>query len=213
MYERSVIKMLRSLTVGRVVLVLAVAGVFGMAMGASTVLLGPLVTERVLAEDLKQWSSKDKLTWDDFKGEVPEDAEFDTMSWTEFRYTWKCDEKGNFTYDVRAFFDREKSWAKDEAKKSEQLLGHEQGHFDITEYFARSFRKLLANLKDPCKNIDRTKKQIEEWAKSLYADEKGTQKTYDDETKHGTDKDKQKEWDEKIQKWLDELKDYAIKDP
>jgi len=40
------IKMLRSLTVGRVVLVLAVAGVFGLAMGASTLLLGPLVTER-----------------------------------------------------------------------------------------------------------------------------------------------------------------------
>jgi len=106
----------------------------------------------------------------------------------------------------------EESWVKSD-EKSDDLLRHEQGHFDIAEVYARKFRKKLkeegkeiCKSKDPKTEIDNRFNDIEEeWG--------ATADKYDSETKHGADRDKQKEWDEKIQKCLDELKDYAIKDP
>jgi hypothetical protein len=152
-----------------------------------------------------------KLTWEDFQGEVPEDTKgLSAESTIKIVLCWSCEE-GQFTYRVRAIFNRKESWALDNVKENphaeenQRLLRHEKGHFNLEEVYARKLRKALSELKDPCKNPpEETKKKIEELAKQLN-DEQGR---YDNETEHGTNKDKQEEWEKKIQKDLDDLKDY-----
>ncbi len=45
-----------------------------------------------------------------------------------------------------AFFDRQRSWVKNEAKL-DYVLRHEQGHFDIFEVYTRKIRKALSEKK------------------------------------------------------------------
>jgi hypothetical protein len=150
-----------------------------------------------------EWSKKN-LKWDDFKGTPPDPLPVDGGITLKAEITvaiatsWECDERGKLTFEVKAVMEPDSSWATAEAKKDQQLLKHEQGHFDIAEILARKLRKALAELPEPC-DPDKVKELIDK----TEADHKAEQKKYDDETKHGTDKDKQKAWDKSI---ADQLK-------
>lgn len=85
------------------------------------------------------WSKEVKLTWDDFRGDVKNlPSKAVAISYIKIDYA------PVFTgyADVRVSFDRKQS-AKNSRLIDDDLLSHEQYHFNIGELFARKFRKTI----------------------------------------------------------------------
>jgi hypothetical protein len=151
-------------------------------------------------EDEITWSDTRPLTWDDFTGTPDPDSPRDAVTTSGVVGTFKCDTTG-FSFDVKAVFSKSQSWV-EAGKQTAALLAHEQGHFDISEVFARKARKELSELKDPCKdNGDRAQAILDRIAK----EENAEQDKYDKATDHGTDPKKQQQWQDKIKKDLEKL--------
>jgi hypothetical protein len=149
------------------------------------------------------WSKKN-LKWDDFKGAAPNPLPVDggvTLQ-AEISFaiatSWKCEEDGSLTFEVKAVMEPDNSWATAAGKKDQQLLKHEQGHFDLSEVFARKLRKALSDLPEPC-----DEEAVQAVIDKNDVDHQAEQKKYDDETKHGTDKKQQQAWEKSI---ADQLK-------
>lgn len=174
------------------------------------------------------WSKDRKLTWDDFQGPVPSpapalDAESSVGVHSSWKTSHKCQNAGGgkrkctvtiTEVSAQAEFDQSQSWVKPD-KKSDDLLHHEQGHFDISEIFAKKKQEQMNKFvgQSETATADTDEKAIEEAEKkiekklmkicdAINKEEDAMQKAYDTQTKHGTDADQQKKWDEKIQKLL-----------
>ena len=155
------------------------------------------------------WEQHPALNWSDFKGRAPRTmGEPSAMTDTGFRVQLECRD-GALDIRVAAEFYLSSSWVKT-ARKSAELLRHEQGHFDITELYARKMRKAIREAKIGCED-DRTaeaagKKLFEqldrEWEKE--------EKRYDAETKDGIDLVKQKESSGRTATELEELSRYRL---
>lgn len=149
------------------------------------------------------WNSKRKLTWKDFKAAVPavtRGASASTATQLHFSYSVRA---GNITYDLNSFFNPEKSWVKD---KTDLILGHEQGHFDIAEIYIRKLYKALQEYTFDKKTY---KKDLQDIYRQVAKDKDVFQNEYDAETNHSINVAKQKEWEEKIKGILKELEPYA----
>ena len=86
-------------------------------------------------------------------------------------------------------------------------MAHEQLHFDITELYARIFRKQLT---ENIKSV-RDLSKIKGMGKQILSDWDKEEDLYDRETEHSINEAKQKEWILNIRQRLDELKDFASK--
>lgn len=149
-----------------------------------------------------EWNKNRKLTWNDFKGEIPKIKNGAAISgtgvFTNFSYSNR-----KINIKIIAVFDCNKSWTNTD---NNEALIHEQGHFDIAEIYARKLRMELSI-------IGRTKKeghimQINKYINDKEQQRKDYNKLYDKETKHSINKEKQKEWNERIAKELEELEEY-----
>lgn len=83
------------------------------------------------------------------------------------------------------------SWIKEGAKGNEDVLRHEQLHFDITELHARKLRQRLENLVISSMKIE---KLARSYSHEINSDLFHMQEKYDWDTNHGTDKAKQVWW-------------------
>lgn len=155
------------------------------------------------------WEQYPALAWPDFKARAPRSTgEPSAMTDTGFRVQLECRE-GALDIRIAAEFYTSSSWVK-AARKSAELLRHEQGHFDITELYARRMRKAIREAKIGCEDdrvAEAAGKTIfdqfdREWEKE--------QKRYDAETKDGIDLGKQKESSAWIAKELEELSRYRL---
>lgn len=88
--------------------------------------------------------------------------------------------------------------------KTEELLRHEQIHFDIVELFARKLRKEYKN------NEESLVEKYELIYTYITEELDNYQSLYDFETNHSKNIVKQKEWEEKIKKELIEYEDYSV---
>ncbi len=79
------------------------------------------------------------------------------------------------------------------------ILKHEQGHFDITEIFARKLHASIGNLKPSKKTIE---KNVSQLAEKIIQQKNDFQKKYDAETNFGMNKEAQKIWEKIIEKEL-----------
>ena len=187
---------------------------FGMGVaGAQPVggVAGPVVLSSVVV-----WSPDRKLKWSDFQGDPPEDPQTESAEvWTGLKYgcttaipvqsgpkKWRTKVQ---TTSVQSEMTQTKSWVvpKD---KSDDLLNHEQRHFDLTEVYRRKFEaalKELVGVGDTSKGAtEDLYRKIDELYEEIEQERQRQQKRYDDETKHGTDDAKQKEWNDRIDRWL-----------
>ncbi len=151
------------------------------------------------------WTVNRSLKWADFQG-TPIDYASEvamTASSVEFSYYTKGNQ---IDWVVTAKYFPKLSWSKKKLQ-SDYILKHEQLHFDITELYARLFRKRLAENVHSAKDIVKlkviSKDIMKEWANE--------ENDYDRETKHSTDVKQQTAWNLSIQQRLDELKDFASK--
>jgi len=118
-----------------------------------------------------------------------------------FSFNTKNGEKGLFV-SIKVLFDCDKSWVKN---KSDQLLKHEQLHFDISELYARKLRKLLSK-----KKLHKSKysKEVEEIKEIIWKALDKEQSQFDLKTSFSRDTTAQAAWRKKITLELSRLDKY-----
>jgi hypothetical protein len=96
-------------------------------------------------EDTIRWAKDYKLDYSDFQGppqiNKASGAAYDTfaISTCSIKYHIKID-SGKKKIDAQAIFLKSQSWM---ISKNASVLKHEQGHFDITEIYAKRFQKVV----------------------------------------------------------------------
>jgi hypothetical protein len=153
-------------------------------------------------DELIDWSLSRRLTWNDYKGkpEPESGAAATTTSYLGIEYDFK---NNTVTYKIVCRFSKNKSWG---LYKTDHILGHEQGHFDISEIFARKLNKETGEYKF---NKTTYQRDLQKIYNNIMDEKEKFQTRYDNETDFSRDKEKQAEWLKKIKMMLDNLKDYS----
>jgi predicted secreted Zn-dependent protease len=152
-------------------------------------------------KDLIEWRGSKRLTWTDFQGKVPANAANAALTNTAINVEFGFTKKG-MTYSIKCLFDKKKSWVR---IKNDLVLGHEQGHFDIAELYARKLNKALSDYKFNSRTVNDDVNRIYE---NMMKQHHAHQSEYDQATDFSRKIDKQIEWLGKIDKELKELEQY-----
>ena len=155
-----------------------------------------------------QWCEQDKLEWQDFDGQPSDFSPFSAVSATYIEESHGCSEAGEFHFSVKAVFVKDKSWSVD--KVCNDLLQHEQVHFDLTEYYARKMRFKFESLKNPC---SLPTEDILEMVNEVYEDMETAHRVYDEFTVHGLNKENQKLWNKYVAESLMDLNHFKVVHP
>ncbi len=152
-------------------------------------------------EELLEWSSERKLSWSDYKGKPNplSDAAASTTTYLSIEYNISS---SSFGYKIKSRFSKNWSWG---LHKSDYILSHEQGHFDIAEIFARKLHKKMSEYSFNKRTYQQDLKKIYE---EVTDEKEQMQNDYDRETRHSINKEKQAEWLKKIERMLEDLKAY-----
>jgi len=155
-----------------------------------------------LNEELLSWNAKRKLKWSDYKAAPDPDSDAAASTTTYLRVEYKISDN-NFGYTIKSWFSKTRSWG---LHKSDYILSHEQGHFDIAEIFAR---KLNSKLKSYQFNQRSYQKDLGKIYDNILEEKSAMQNNYDRETRHSINKEKQAEWLKKIEELLKEYELFA----
>ena len=153
-------------------------------------------------EELIYWNSNYKLSWEDYKGKADPNSDAAASTATYLGIDYNLGREG-LTYKITCSFSKAKSWGR---HKTGHILSHEQGHFDITEIFARKLNKKMKEYKFDRNSFKTDLRKI--YQEAMNEKEK-MQNDYDNETNHSINTEKQAEWLTKIQKMLEEYKDFG----
>jgi hypothetical protein len=172
--------------------------------------LGRAVTSSVFSDssakaesaEMIPWQTDKRLAWDDFlcQPRIGTDAVASTSTSLGIAYQL---EDGELKYHITCYFNKEKSWG---LMKTDYILAHEQGHFDITEIFARRLNEALQNYQFNRKTF---KKDIGQIYQSIVSQKEEYQKTYDAETDHSRSRKIQYDWLERIETLLAETQPFS----
>lgn len=153
-------------------------------------------------EELLDWDANRRLTWADYKARPDQDSDAAASTASVLAVSYNISSAG-FTYKIECRFSKTRSWG---LHKTDYILSHEQGHFDIAEIFARKLHKKLSeyqfNKKTYQKDLDKIYEEIVQGKDKMQND-------YDRETNHSINKEKQAEWLQKIRQELDVYKNFA----
>jgi predicted secreted Zn-dependent protease len=153
-------------------------------------------------EELLEWNADRQLGWSDYKSKPnPEsDAAASTTTYLSVEYNITST---RFSYKIKSYFSKTRSWG---LHKTDYILSHEQGHFDIAEVFARKLHKKLSEYKFNKKTYQKDLQKIYE---EVTKEKSDTQNEYDRQTNHSINKEKQAEWLKKIEEMLEEYAAYS----
>ncbi|MFY8186844.1 MAG: hypothetical protein ACOVLC_02680 [Flavobacterium sp.] len=166
------------------------------------------------------WNKQRKINWDDFKSETKSDVltyqealAYISLSIKFYPKEISCETLANVK--IVAVMNKMKSWVGVKTEDKDGGLNHEQTHFNIAELYARKIRKEISDyLIDNKCNMQ----NVAEIYHKLSREHLKVQYLYDKEVRMCDDEsvilcfnlEKQKEWDFKIAKELEELKDYEL---
>ncbi len=158
----------------------------------------------LIQEDVITWNKDRKLNWNDYRGKPQKRFAAASTVYSLGRVVYE--EKGEVKAKIEAFFYCKDSWKKDEWINDE-VLAHEQKHFDIVELFARRFRKQISGMtfsgqKDAAE-------KVESVYNILSKEMDNYQNKYDDESDGSMNGDGQRKWNKKISDEMDNLNEYA----
>lgn len=161
-----------------------------------------IVQAQASNEELIEWDANKKLTWADYKGNIDRnsDAAASTTTYLAIEYNIK---NSSFRYTIQSRFSKTRSWG---LHKTDYILSHEQGHFDLAEVFARKLHMKMSAYQFNAKTFEKDLKKIYQ---DVLDEKEETQNNYDKETRHSINKEKQAEWLKKIEKLLAEYEKYA----
>lgn len=150
------------------------------------------------------WQENKPLTKQHFKGPIDTKSKF--MSNTNTTITIRIVKQKGVTAEVTNYFDPAKSWIKPNA--TNEILLHEQLHFDITEIYARELRKQIKILQRSTADMDVLNMEIKSAFKQYARLMEKEQNRYDNETNHSIIVDMQKKWTDSVAIRLNNLKEY-----
>ena len=158
----------------------------------------------VAAQDTEsiEWSPEKRLTWRDYLAKPSASSEAAAITSTAIGIEYHV-RNNKFGYSITCRFSKTKSWGK---YKTEYILEHEQGHFDITEIYAR---KLAMELKKYKFNPKNYQEDVNTIYKRLMIEKEEYQDEYDKETDFSRNKERQSEWLAKIREELDATEKFA----
>lgn len=148
-------------------------------------------------DSLIQWSDSLKLSWDDYLKNpalATSHVNHDAVTCTYIGYFNWVRYTDSLNFDFICYFDRNASWTK---KKTETLLAHEQGHFDIAEIYVRMVRRDLSEY-NPIHYNDAVRR-YNYVSDSIFKIKAKTQNLYDLETDYSRNIVNQTRW----QDWID----------
>lgn len=154
------------------------------------------------AKEVIPWESDKRLIWDDFLCEPKTGTDAVASTSTSLGIAYQLN-SGELKYHITCYFNKEKSWG---LMKTDYILAHEQGHFDITEIFARRLNAALQNYQFNKRSF---KKDISRIYQAIVSQKEEYQKTYDAETDHSRNRKVQYDWFEKIDSLLTETAPFA----
>ena len=152
--------------------------------------------------DSLEWSPSRKLTWADFRAEPVRNSETVASTNTSLGVDFHL-RNNKLEFTIHCLFTKSKSWG---MVKTDYVLQHEQGHFDIAEVFAR---KLFKQLGEYQFNSRSYKADLDKIYNNIVKEKTAMQDQYDRETDHSRIREKQLEWLKKIDDMLEAYKDYA----
>jgi hypothetical protein len=148
------------------------------------------------------WTKSTKLSWSDFKASPDTTVDFGAISHIGINYKLK---QINDTVLIKIVccFKPCLSWSK--VKNSDTLLIHEQGHFNIAEYFRRLFIKRIFEQQFDSQNMGNIISKI---YSNISSEEDLFDKQYDNETDYSKDRKQQNYWTQYNLGLLNSLKDF-----
>jgi hypothetical protein len=152
---------------------------------------------------IKEWQPGNRLTWGDFAAAPPDDARHDAETATGITQSrWTCDRGWLAVVGARAYFNRTASFVLAD-KADDELLQHEQGHFDLTELYARQLRERIRAIR--CANLEPAAMQaaVDVAVRDVDLGFMAESERYDRETEHGRDRASQQEWNQHLRERLD----------
>ena len=154
-----------------------------------------MLSHQVFSQDLTDtihWRPDYKLKWEDFRGMPEINTTYAATTYCSISYTYDISEK-KLVFDIASFFYRNLSWTRDTF--STNGLAHEQGHFDINKLFALKLEIAFRNYQLNERTADADLKRIFD---AIIIERDKFDERYDNATKYSFDKDKQREWSERI---------------
>lgn len=148
------------------------------------------------------WAARRILSWEDFQSAPQLGTEAVASTSTSLGLSYQL-RSGVLTYEITCNFSKPKSWG---SLKTDYILAHEQGHFDITEIHARKLYKALADLQF---NRHTYKEDINAIYQQIVKEKEEMQETYDQESDHSRNHKVQSEWFTKIDNMLTDTEAYA----
>ena len=147
------------------------------------------------------WQSGHRLSWDDFRGPVPNGRDIvaaETSCGIGFE-TNVITRGVPVQFRVYNTFSTSRSWVRADARTPE-VLEHEQGHFDLCELYTRKLRQRFAATEGiTANNLRMVTRAVWKEVHDAYRDR---QDQYEDETDHGLNRDAQVTWTAYLEKEL-----------
>jgi len=155
------------------------------------------------------WQKDKKLTWDDFRGAVPRNAEEQTAAATfcgiGFETNTITNNNSNLKIRVYNTFYLNNSWARPE-EMNDDVLAHEQGHFDLCELYTRKLRERMSEVKV---DVNTLKPMLRKIYEQLQEEYKNRQEAYEEETAHGINLNEQQRWKRILERELTDTEQWS----
>lgn len=142
------------------------------------------------------------ISWEDFQADPAENSWFLAQIYWGVSYNTRVKETpSGFKVEVCAYcyINKARSWVKSEY---DELLEHEQGHFNIGHLCALAFQKKVQRTKFDPKNYRQEVQRMYDENMREYCE---MERNYDKETCHMMDSDMQRRWNNDLQEKLKEL--------
>jgi Bacterial protein of unknown function (DUF922) len=162
-----------------------------------------LFSFNVQKEDSLQWSASRRLDWNDFKSSPDDNSGNAALTSSTIGFKYNYDSEKGFSYTINCLFEKNSSWGR---VKTDYILSHEQGHFDIAEIYARKLYKTVQGFRF---NPRTARKEVPAMYHQIMKDLAAKQAEYDTDTDFSRDKEEQADWLLKIRAELDNLQPYA----
>lgn len=142
------------------------------------------------------WEKNRKLSWNDFQGHKPVNTDHHTAAATycSIGFETKVAANGKPIIYVYNSFYPSSSWVLENTHDDEILI-HEQGHFDICELYTRRLKECISMTRITGKDITVI---LEDIYNKVNLEYQSFQQAYESETEHGLNDKLQLEWNVKI---------------
>jgi len=148
------------------------------------------------------WLHERMLEWEDFQCAPNRKSDAVASTSTSLGLAYQIKNR-QLSFSITCAFSKTKSWG---TLKTDYILAHEQGHFDITEIYARKLHQALSFYKFNSKTYGQDINRIYQ---RIVKEKEHFQNLYDGQSDHSRNKRIQANWAEIIDSLLVETESFA----